>query len=208
MLKDHPYRKLATALNRHTSHGLPGPSVLGLTASLTYAVEESKINAGIKKLCDELRISTDILTASDDELRAGGYSGTRAAAVVRLPSKETNQNLIPPNDRKPHLMLPMFNKRIKTREATQFTLSLFAVVQSLETAISKLDPTFCPPRKKQPISKWESTAHKLRGKAGDTRLAEALKHVSNLYRVSTRRCLGYVVLCFSLTPSTCKLDGL
>ena len=172
VLKDHPFRKLALALKRHTDResgtddpSLTSPAVVGLTASLTYAVTEKSIGASISKLFSELQL-TQVLTADDDELQRGGYKGTRAAATVVLGTgaQTADNGLIPPKERKPHLMQQMFNTRIATGEATPFALSVVAVVTSLEGAIAELDPSFRPPRLHSSVSKWEQMAHKMSAK--------------------------------------------
>ena len=136
---------------------------MGLTASLTYAVTDQSIKASITKLCSELQL-TEVLTANDDELLRGGYNGTRAAATVRTVTQTTDNGLIPPKERKPHLMQQMFDQRIASREATPFALSIVAVVTSLESAIAELDPSFRPPRLRSSVSKWEQMVHKMSAK--------------------------------------------
>lgn len=52
VIKDHPYRNLALRL--HASPTAGTVRVLGLTASLTYAVGQIKINKSVQKLCTEV----------------------------------------------------------------------------------------------------------------------------------------------------------
>ena len=66
VIKDHPFRSLAMKLRASGC----SPRVIGLTASLTYAIGKEKINNSMQKLCFELRIET-IEHASDKELRDG-----------------------------------------------------------------------------------------------------------------------------------------
>ena len=46
--------------------------ILGLTASLTYAVAESKVLSAAQRLCKELRIK-HMATAGPEELKEAGY---------------------------------------------------------------------------------------------------------------------------------------
>ena len=69
-MSQHPYRKLAASLRNAPTL----PRILGLSASLTYAVTPVAVEAAVKRLIDELRI--DIMgTAEAEELREGGYHG-------------------------------------------------------------------------------------------------------------------------------------
>lgn len=56
ILKDHPYRKLALDMRRKCT-AANAPRVLGLSASLTYAVTESKVEAALARICDELQVT-------------------------------------------------------------------------------------------------------------------------------------------------------
>ena len=55
--KDHPYRKIAQHMRRHSQES-SGVRILGLTASISYAVTESAIKKSIGQLCNELQITT------------------------------------------------------------------------------------------------------------------------------------------------------
>jgi len=52
-IKDHPYRSLAMRLGHSNCH----PRIIGLTASLTYAVGEAKVQRASQRLCSLLQIS-------------------------------------------------------------------------------------------------------------------------------------------------------
>lgn len=135
-IKDHPYRNLALKLKHHSTSN---PRVIGLTASLTYAVGDDKINKSVGKLCRELGIQK-IESATDEELRSGGYTGAGRGAVaeVRLPDVSMTDHLVPVQDRKPHLMHATFFDRIKKYTATPFSTMLVNIIRVLEDAV-KLD---------------------------------------------------------------------
>ena len=79
--KDHPYRKIAQHMRRHSQES-SGVRILGLTASISYAVTESAIKKSIGQLCNELQITT-IEQASKEELIASGYHASDIQAEIR-----------------------------------------------------------------------------------------------------------------------------
>eukprot|EP01113_Clastostelium_recurvatum_P034727 TRINITY_DN4747_c0_g2_i1.p1 TRINITY_DN4747_c0_g2~~TRINITY_DN4747_c0_g2_i1.p1 ORF type:complete len:278 (-),score=86.50 TRINITY_DN4747_c0_g2_i1:44-877(-) len=85
VMKKHPYAKVARLL-QVTS---PSPSVLGLTATCTYAVGEAKIEAEMKMLCASLNISV-LLSAPTDELVRDGYHGATPALHLLVPTTSSS----------------------------------------------------------------------------------------------------------------------
>jgi ERCC4-related helicase len=156
-IKDHPYRNLALKLKHSTSN----PRVIGLTASLTYAVGDEKINKSVGKLCQELGIEK-IESATDEELRSGGYTGAGRGAIaeVRLPDMTMTDHLVPIQDRKPHLMHSTFFDRIKKSTATSFSTTLVNTIRVLEDAV-KLDMhDFKSPLSNVSLKTWGEYAKK------------------------------------------------
>ena len=163
VIKDHPYRHLAMSLR---SSGKV-PRVVGLTASLTYAVGRRGIEKNVQKLCDELRIEK-IEHASDDELLHGGYLGARRGAVaeVRLPDVYATVGVVvAPEDRKPHLMHTTFFGRVSNGTATPFGLRLVARIRSMELEVGTVDTGFVSPIKSASLRSWGEYAHVRRGKS-------------------------------------------
>eukprot|EP00873_Tetraselmis_striata_P041699 jgi/Tetstr1/461963/TSEL_007036.t1 len=76
VLKDHPYRKIALNIPEEAN-----VQILGLTASLTYAVTEDKVLTAAKRLCRELRIE-HMATATVAELQSSGYHATDIKAEL------------------------------------------------------------------------------------------------------------------------------
>eukprot|EP00808_Paulinella_micropora_P002659 g26380.t1 len=76
VLKDHPYRKLALALQRHHAGGGTPVQVVGLTALLSYAVTPAKIERAKNQLCRELGIQAMPYVPKTDLLRDGFHAGT------------------------------------------------------------------------------------------------------------------------------------
>lgn len=176
VLKEHPYRKLAASLRRTCPLPL-GPRVLGLTASVTYAVEPAKVQSSIRRLCMELQIQKMEL-ADESELRQSGYHafGTVAEVMlnekVELPTAGAKAGLLKPEERKPHLMMQSFFHRVDKGEATQFARDLMRCVRSMEQAVGAADSKFVSPLSRR-ASEWGKYAHGNTDKCG---LYAALEH--------------------------------
>lgn len=83
IIKRHPYRLIARKLSGLSIS--PPPLILGLTASLTYAIGELQIQRAIQDICYELNLPTDcIMTASPQQLRSDGYHATVVEANVTI----------------------------------------------------------------------------------------------------------------------------
>jgi ERCC4-related helicase len=156
VIKDHPYRSLALKLRQSSC----APRVIGLTASLTYAVGTGKIARSIDKLCQELNIQ-QIEHASDDELHTGGYQGAGRAAVAELrrPDSQPRSDLVPYDERKPHLMHSTFFRRINRSTATAFSKQIMRVIRTMEAVIHRLDMAFKSPLDGVSLRKWGEYAH-------------------------------------------------
>merc|ERR1719319_50885 len=123
VLKDHPYRKLALGIKRcegQTSGKLSPLQVLGLSASLTYAVGEEQVKKTLVRLSQELR-ATRMETVDETELRAGGYLQPQVMGdnVERITGMhDVPENIIPQENRRPHLMHKTFMDRVRQGNAT------------------------------------------------------------------------------------------
>lgn len=156
-IKDHPYRNLALKLMQSNAN----PRVIGLTASLTYAVGDDKIKKSVGKLCQELKIDK-IETASIDELSSSGYAGARRGSIaeIRLPERTLMQNLVPLEDRKPHLMHKTFFDRIKKGCATSFSTKLVDTIRVLEDVLTTDLHDFKSPLPNVSLKTWGECAKK------------------------------------------------
>jgi len=164
VLKDHPYRKLALQMRRSSS----APRVLGLTASLTYAVGRREVESAVRRLCAELDVDV-MATASEEEMAADGYHGNQAVPEVRpvdMP-RAVPAGVVPQGDRKPHLMAPTFFSRVTSGSATAWTLRIHAIVSKMEAAISTADQAFRSPLHSASVKTWGAYAH---GRAGHSPL--------------------------------------
>jgi ERCC4-related helicase len=162
VLKDHPYRKLAAALRRCEA----APRVLGLTASLTYAVGKAQVESAVRGLCGELRAKR-IEVAGAEEMAEDGFRGGVAAAAevipVSVPAADP-RGLVPPADRKPHLMLQTFLARVAAGAAAPLTLALMSAVRAME-AVVRAEPRHrgfaSPIDRGAPVREWGEAAHAL-----------------------------------------------
>eukprot|EP00798_Chlamydomonas_sp_ICE-L_P024684 gene24684-10314_t len=156
-LKDHPYRTLAAGLRSSGAQ----PRVLGLSASLTYAVGKAKVTSALQELCDELMIE-HMESASHEELRESGYHGSAIATEVRtlehVPASWV-EGVLPAAQRKPHLMLQSFFSRVHKRESTALSSALVECVYSMEKAAMAVYPSFKSPLQRKSVREWGQYAH-------------------------------------------------
>ena len=176
--KEHPYRHISQSLRLSALRDHTRVHVLGLTASLTYAVGEKKVVAAINQLCQELGI-VKMETATEAELHASGYHGgastTAEVKTLDLPST-LPLGVLQKSLREPHLMTPTFFARVREGEATAVSLALHACVTAMEEAVRAVDPQFESPLMKA-VSSWGAYAHKRREGSGQgSQLASRLEH--------------------------------
>jgi len=160
VLKDHPYRKLALDLRRFIDACNPAPQILGLTASLTYAVGAKQVEAAIARITAELHISV-MATASENEMREAGFLGTRAEAevqTVEVPGV-VPIGVVHPSERKPHLMHASFFKRIRSAAATKVSIDVYGIVVAMEVAVASDVPQFQSPLTQTSLKTWGKRAH-------------------------------------------------
>lgn len=158
VLKDHPYRKTASRLHHFLTSNAGAVQIVGLSASLTYAVTDHGIKAALDGLFYDLRI-TKLCSPSQEELMAGGYKPQQGDEEV-IDARETPDGVVPEYAREPHRMYEIFMKRVQNREATEFTLLVWDTVKLLEEHASTLVP-FESPLSQSKLSSWQDCASKL-----------------------------------------------
>ena len=119
--------------------------------------------------------------AEPTELQADGYHATAAVTRVIAPGaaaaaeddfdiplllKEHRERLVPPDQRKPHLMARTFWDRVKREEATPFSIALVKSVHALEAIVKEADASFESPLSKNKLADWGLYAHKRTPRAG------------------------------------------
>lgn len=94
--KRHPYRDVAKLLA--CAPEARRPQVCGLTASLTYAVQEGKMTKDIHSLCEDLCIR-QVVSASETQLREGGFHAPHTTGDARHHDAVDMVTLNPPRGR-------------------------------------------------------------------------------------------------------------
>ena len=208
MVKEHPYRKIATSLEKDFGRRQKSsPTILGLTASLTYAQKAGKITKGIDELATKLRVNA-ILTATDDELSQGGYNGGTIEDELR--KHDLEQQVIPGlvaiADRKPHLTLSTFWGRVDAKKASPFATDLLQVIAKLESLLSPELPSFVSPMRTAKTAEWAEyvLGIKAQGTTG-TVLQQTLAHCYEAVRILVNsweqdQDMSYIYLEMSLGP--------
>ena len=171
VLKDHPYRKIAHSVRDEKVQ------ILGLSASLTYAIGDSAVEKTLNGLSRDLGLN-GMINISDEELRAGGYDPPHENIEIIHP-KVLPEGVVAVKDRRPHLMHSTFFSRIKKGEGTPFAKKLIKIVKGLELITSEVIPEFSSPLRTERLSSWEDYAHKL-CKCNPSK-AHLLMHLENWY---------------------------
>ena len=156
VLKDHPYRLLAHGLRAEQG---AHPQIVGLSASLTYAVGDAAVQRSLQELSRDLYLQ-HMISVGDEELRAGGYDPPHGEVEIAHP-RVLPEGIVPAVERKPHLMHATFFKRIREGKATPFAETLVQVVMGLEGIAAKLVPDFKSPLASPSLKSWEGYAHTL-----------------------------------------------
>lgn len=190
VLKEHPYRKLALSISRWNdrnfgeTQGAPKKlQVIGLTASLSYAVSEREIQRSIQNLMREMQME-QLCTATREELIAGGYHANTSAPVVVGQAQSidllaefgrVDPSLHPVADRKPHLLLPTFWHRVKTGCCSPFASALLEQIRAREGILRHEMSDFQGPLETvKKLADWGMMAHKAAAKLGQGSVAKDL----------------------------------
>lgn len=91
----------------------------------------------------------------------GGYRGGGRGAVAEIRELATSprSDVVPPQERKPHLMHATFFKRIAQGRATPFSLALVARVREIEATKGSSDLDFRSPLDSASLRTWGEYAH-------------------------------------------------
>ena len=166
VLKHHPYRRLAHGIKKFSEECRIGGSkknkiqVIGLSASLTYAVSEANIQKALRNLSKDLSLH-NMIRVSDEELKCGGYTPPSDELEI-VHQNAAPEGIIPIQSRQPHLMHATFFRRAELNQLTTFADSVLQVVQGLEeVALSYIGSSFKSPLRKIALSSWEKYALEL-----------------------------------------------
>lgn len=167
VLKDHPYRFLAHGIRSYVQQNHSsieeerGIQIIGLSASLTYAVGQVEVQKALVNLTRDLMME-EMISVSDDELRTGGYNPPQGDVEISHPSI-LPEGIVPQEDRQPHLMHFTFFERSKLEQLTKVADHVLKVVKGLElfAGTNYYIPRFESPLKKVSLCSWENFAYKL-----------------------------------------------
>jgi ERCC4-related helicase len=155
VLKDDPMRKLALSISN--SKSVINVQILGLSASLSYAMTEGKVTLDLQRLCNELRV-LKMASATPEELAASGFTANTAEPeLLAMPLAAPGA---PRDERKPHLMHASFFSRVNNQETSPFVRDYVAVLKELEACVACADSTFRSPLSKPALAEWGEYAHK------------------------------------------------
>jgi len=160
VLKDHPYRRLAHGLRLSPDR----PQVVGMSASLTYAVTETAVQKSLANLIRDLGVQ-EVISVGDDELLRGGFTPSHNTEIEITHPRCPPEGIVPLEDRRPHLMHDTFFARVKKGELTNMAQELFSIVLVLEKIVTSFVASFCSPLESKSLVKWETYANKLKLKS-------------------------------------------
>lgn len=155
VLKNHPYRKIALSLKKNNTD----VQIIGLSASLTYAVGEKGVTNTLNRLGRELGIEK-MVSPSEEDLLAGGYVPQKENIEIDS-YRDTPEGVVPEVERKPHLMHSTFFTRVKNAKMTDFSKMIYDIIQCLEEQAKQCEKNFASPLMSVKLTSWEEYAHKL-----------------------------------------------
>jgi ERCC4-related helicase len=165
VLKEDPYAHIAKDIELLRMGGCTTlPVFVGLSASLSYAVEQRAADCTIEKLARLLNIR-HMETRRLEQLHFDDFDRETLVADVDLPNAVV-EGVVPDAQRKPHLMPAMFLGRIAKRTATPAALAIHAVVSAMEKNVQRHDTSYESALTRPNIASWGELAHKLAGKKG------------------------------------------
>jgi ERCC4-related helicase len=165
VLKDHPYRKISHKLRRFVHQNEKAIQILGLSASLTYGVDDHSIKKTLDNLCVDLCIKK-MCSPTTADLIAGGYRPQQDHCEI-VDCRETPEGVLPEWKREPHLMHDIFTNRVEKRQATSFALLMWDTIKLMEDHAISLHVNFCSPLQHQQLSSWAEYASKFKRKYDD-----------------------------------------
>ncbi|KAL7551208.1 hypothetical protein ACHAWF_014400 [Thalassiosira exigua] len=168
VLKDHPYRIIAHSIKAWESKQNHRVQVLGLSASLTYAVGHREVEQALANLCHDLQV-TKMISPSEVELRKSGYVPQDDNIETMKKPWDVPDGVIPENDRRPHMMHAQFMARIESKKTTVFAKKIYQVVKAIEHEIKLYeaqsdckDELFKSPLREIKLAKWEDHAYRMK----------------------------------------------
>lgn len=198
VLKRHPYRSIARRLS-----GLPEHSIqlLGLTATLSYAIHSASIERNIRSLLSELNVQADhVFTRTPEQLIADGYQGNCSATQLAAEDSMENSTIFEVENNagvfdleipgKAHSALDDFLHFVRSGGPRIHPLSvrLMEAITSIEGVVKEKDAHFVTPigkkGKQGKVSAWGEYAHKHRKLASSLALKGLYETLEHLYEAA------------------------
>jgi ERCC4-related helicase len=166
VLKEHPYRIIAHRIKAWEEYQKQRIQIVGLSASLTYAVEHKAVEQALANLCYDLS-ATRMISPTEDELQKSGYIPNDDSIETMKTRWTVPAGVIPEHERLPHEMHKIFMKRIADQTSTSFATQVYQVVRNIEREIEECDHVdsddlFISPLCQVKLSSWEDYAHRMK----------------------------------------------
>jgi len=189
IIKDHPYRVIAQGINAWQSHYNNRIQILGLSASLTYAVGHKAVEAALGNLCYDLSV-TNMISPTEEELMSAGY--TPKDDVIEQMHEPWNvpDGVVPEHLRKTHAMYETFMGRVKHGTNTPFATKIYKVVREIEEQIDELQDgrkgEFRSPLNQIKLAAWEEYAFQMSRKSSKGSPRQNLYDLLEIWYVALR----------------------
>jgi len=191
VLKDHPYRIIAHDIKAwEAAHPQQRIQIVGLSASLTYAVEYKAVEQALANLCHDLNV-TKMISPAEEELRNAGYIPREEGIETMKQPWGVPDDVIPEHERRPHMMHAQFMDRVNNKKATKFASQIYQVVCCIESDVNEcgkhhdIEP-FKSPLEKIKLSAWEEYAYKMKCRSVQGSAMQALFHFLEVWYVALR----------------------
>ncbi|KAL7464594.1 hypothetical protein ACHAXS_004935, partial [Conticribra weissflogii] len=189
IIKDHPYRIIAHGINAWQSHYDHRIQILGLSASLTYAVGHKAVEAALGNLCYDLSV-TNMISPTEEELLAAGYTPKDDFIEQMHEPWNAPEGVVPEHLRKTHAMYETFMERAQQGTNTRFATKIYKVVREIERQIDDLQDgrkgEFQSPLDQVKLAAWEEYAFQMKQKSSNGSPRQNLYSMLEIWYVALR----------------------
>jgi len=189
VLKDHPYRIIAHGIKAWTFNKV---QVVGLSASLTYAVEHKAVEQALANLCHDLSVKK-MISPTEEELKRSGYIPQDDSIETMKKPWDIPEGVIPENERFPHMMHEQFMNRDRNKTTTPFASKVLLVVRNIESEIGEYDDKinrdnepFKSPLGQIKLATWEDYAYRKKCRSRSGSVMQALYGFLEIWYVALR----------------------
>ncbi|KAL7541307.1 hypothetical protein ACHAXR_010799 [Thalassiosira sp. AJA248-18] len=191
VLKDHPYRIIAHGIKAWEKEG-NRVQIVGLSASLTYAVEHRAVEQALANLCHDLSVKK-MISPTEKELVRSGYVPQDDNIETMKKPWDVPENVIPESKRRPHEMHGQFMQRVDTKSTTYFASKILLVVREIEAdIISCINNNTCDcepfksPIRQIKLSTWEDYAYRMKCRARKGSAMQMMYRLCEIWYVALR----------------------